>query len=84
MKYSFNFIQIANWIYIVRKWLEKLVINLEEENFSRKDAILLLRTQKKHLELIKDTLNKKNRLLGIQPEFFKNLEKIKKQYGIEE
>ena len=84
MKYSFNFIQVANWIYIIRTKLKDFRIRLDKEKISKQEAIELLNSQKRQLELIKDILNKKSRLLGIQPEFLKNLKQIKKEYGIEE
>ena len=84
MKYSFNFIQVANWIYIIRTKLKDFRIRLDKEKISKQEAIELLNSQKRQLELIKDILNKKSRLLGIQSDFLKNLKEIKKQYGIEE
>lgn len=84
MKYSFNFLQVANWIYIVRTNLKNLRTKLDKEKVSKQEAILLLEQQKRYLELIKDILNKKTKLIGIQPDFLKNLKEIKKQYGIEE
>ena len=71
MKYSFNFIQVANWIYIIRTKLKDFRIRLDKEKISKQEAIELLNSQKRQLELIKDILNKKSRLLGIQPEFWK-------------
>jgi hypothetical protein len=84
MKYSFNLIRIANWVYVIRTKLKDLRVRLDKEKISKEEALQLLTTQKKRLELIKDVLNKNTRLLGIQPEFLKNLEQIKKEYGIEE
>lgn len=84
MKYSFNFLQIANWVYIVRTSLKKLRSRLDTEKIDKKEALQLLKSQKKQLELIKDIINKKTRLQGIQPDFLKNLKQIKKEFGIEE
>jgi hypothetical protein len=84
MKYSFNFVQIANWIYIIRTNLKNLRLRLDREKLSKEEALRLLTAQKYQLELIKDILNKNARLLGIQNDFLKNLQEIKKQYGIEE
>jgi hypothetical protein len=84
MKYSFNFIQVANWVYIIRTKLKQFRTRLDEEKVSKQEALELLKSQKQQLELIKDILNKKTRLLGIQPDFLKNLKEIKRQYGIEE
>ena len=84
MKYNFNFIQVANWVYIIRTKLKEFRVRIDNEKVSKQEAIQILQHQKRQLELIKDILNKKSRLLGIQPEFLKNLKEIKKQYGIEE
>lgn len=84
MKYSFNFIQVANWVYILRTKLKEFRIRLDREKVSKEETLQLLKQQKRQLELIKEVLNKKTRLLGIQPEFLKNLKEIKKQYGIED
>ena len=84
MKYSFNFLQIANWVYIIRTALKNFRLRLDEEKISKNETIQFLKSQKRQLELIKDILNKKTRLHGIQPEFIKNLKEIKKQYGVEE
>lgn len=83
MKYSFNFLQVANWIYIIRKQLKALRLRLDTENVSKEEAIKLLQQQKAWLLLIKDVLNKKTRLMGIQPDFLKNLESIKAELGVE-
>jgi len=84
MKYSFNFIQVANWVYIIQDKLKKLRIRLDKEKIPKEEALRLLVAQKQQLELIKDILNKNVRLMGIQPDFLKNLKQIKKEYGIEE
>jgi hypothetical protein len=84
MKYSFNFIQVANWVYIIRTKLKEFRLKIDKEKVSKEEALELLKSQKRQLELIKDILNKKARLQGIQPDFLKNLKEIKRQYGIEE
>lgn len=84
MKNSFNFIQIANWVYLIRTNLKKFRLRLDTENVSRDEAVKLLKLQKYHLELIKDIFNKRSTLSGIQTDFLKNLTEIKKSYGIEE
>ena len=84
MKYSFNFIQVANWVYIIREKLKVLRIRLDTEKIPKEEAIRLLTAQKQSLELIKDIINKNTRLLGIQKDFLKNLKNIKKEYDIEE
>lgn len=84
MKYSFNFIQVANWVYVIRTTLKDFRARLDKEKISKQEALLLLNSQKRHLELIKDIINKKARLLGVQKDFIINFKEIKKQYGIEE
>jgi hypothetical protein len=84
MKYSFNLIQIANWVYVIRTKLKDLRIRLDKEKISKEEALHILHAQKQSLELIKDIINKKSRLLGIQSDFIKNLKQIKKEYGIED
>ena len=84
MKYNFNFIQVANWVYIIRTKLKEFRLKIDKEKVSKEEALELLKSQKRQLELIKDILNKKARLHGIQSDFLKNLKEIKRQYGIEE
>jgi hypothetical protein len=84
MKYNFNFIQVANWVYLIRTSLKNLRIRLDKEKLSKEETLQLLTAQKRQLELIKDIINKKTRLLGVQKDFIANLKEIKKQYGIEE
>jgi hypothetical protein len=84
MKNNFNFLQVANWIYIIRSNLKGFRVRLDKEKINKEDALNTLKSQKRHLELIKDILNKNVRLMGIQPNFLKNLKQIKKEFGIEE
>lgn len=84
MKNSFNFIQVANWVYIIKTKLKQFRLRLDTEKVSKEEALEILKTQKRQLELIKGMLNKNVRLVGIQPDFLKNLKTIKKEYGIEE
>jgi len=84
MKSSFHFIRVANWVYILRTKLKNLRVRLDTETVSKQEAIQLLREQKRQLELIKDILNKKVSIFGIQKDFLLNLKNIKKEYGIED
>jgi hypothetical protein len=83
MKNSLNFLQIANWIYILRCSLKSLRVRFDKENVSKDEALKILKSQKKRLELIKDIMSKTTSLQGIQPDFLKNLKNIKKEYGLE-
>jgi hypothetical protein len=71
-------------VYIIRTRLKELRVKLDKEKVSKTEILEILNSQKLNLELIKDILNKNTRLLGIQPDFLKNLKQIKKEYGIEE
>ena len=84
MKYSFNFLQVANWVYIIRTSLKDFRTRLDKEKVSKEEALTVLKQQKRQLELIKEILDKKTKLLGIQTSFLKNLKEIKKSYGIED
>lgn len=83
MKYSLSFIQIANWIYLIRSQLKEFRLKLDKETVSKQEAIKLLEQQKAWLLLIKDVLNKKTRLIGVQKNFLKNLENLKRELGVE-
>ncbi len=84
MKYKFNFIQIANWMYVCRQNLFNLRIDVVKEKISKNEAIEKLQAQKRQLLLIKDILNKKTFLHGIQPNFLKNFKKIKEMYDVKD
>jgi hypothetical protein len=83
MKYSFSFLQVSNWLYVIYKQLKALRQRLDKENVDKEEVIKLLEQQKISLLLIKEVLNKKTRLMGIQPDFLKNLESIKREFGVE-
>jgi len=74
MKFKFNFLQIANWIYILKS--KHLEINTQ--------SIDLIDNQIRLLELIKDVINRKKYLSGIQKDFLKNLKKVKDELDIKE
>lgn len=84
MKYKFNFIQIANWLFICRDNLLKVKEQAIENKISKEEAIQKLESQKRHLLLIKDVINRKIILHGVSHDFLNNFKDIKKQYGIEE
>jgi hypothetical protein len=83
MKYSFSFLQISNWLYVIYRRLKTLRERLDKENVDKEEAIKLLEQQKAWLLLIKEVLNKNTRLIGIQRDFLKNLEDIKREFGVE-
>lgn len=84
MKYKFNFIQIANWMYVCRQNLFNLRIDVVKEKISKNEAIEKLQAQKRHLLLIKDIINRKTFLHGIQSSFLRDFKKIKEMYQIED
>jgi hypothetical protein len=84
MKYKFNFVQIANWLFICRDNLLKVKEQAIENKISKEEAIQKLESQKRHLLLIKDVINRKIILHGVSREFLAKFKDIKKQYGIEE
>ena len=73
MKSKFNFLQIANWIYVIKNKHDNLSIDE-----------ITINNQIRLLELIKDVINKKKFLSGIQKDFLKNLRKIKDELNIKE
>jgi hypothetical protein len=65
---------------------ENLMKIREEANdgFKNKQEIIeKLKKQKRDLLLVKEILNRKVKLHGISPDFLKNLQAIKKEYGLE-
>lgn len=84
MKYKFNFIQIANWLYVCRTNLSDIRNTILEEKISKSEAIEKLQAQKHQLLLIKDIINRKAILHGVQRDFLLNYSKLKEEYGIEE
>lgn len=84
MKYKFNFIQIANWLYVCRNNLSNTKSSILEEKISKSEAIEKLQAQKRQLLLIKDIINRKAILHGVQRDFLLNYKKLKEEYGIEE
>ena len=84
MKYKFNFVQIANWLFICRDNLLKVKEEAIQNKLSKEEVIEKLESQKKHLLLIKEVINRKIVLHGVSRDFLAKFKDIKKQYGIEE
>ena len=80
MKYVFSFIQVVNWLIVCRGSLQKMADQVLEKSIEEDEVIKLLEKEKHKLQLLKDVLNRKGNLRGIQPDFIKNLENIKKEY----
>jgi hypothetical protein len=84
MKNSFNFLQFTNWLLICRENIENIKQDVLNERITKQEAIDRLLTEKKKIGILKDVLDRKVRLFGIQSTFLKSLKEIKKRYGIEE
>jgi len=84
MKYSFNFLQVTNWLLICRENIKKIRDQVLNEEISKEQAIELLQREKHHITSLKDILHRKTRMHGISKDFLRNLKEIKKEYGIED
>lgn len=84
MKYSFNFIQVTNWLMVCRENIKKIRDQVLNEEISKEEAVSKLTAEKNKVTKLKDILNRKIRLHGIQKDFLKNLKEIKREYGIED
>lgn len=84
MKYSFNFLQVTNWLLVCRENIKKIRDGVLSEQISKERAIELLSIEKHRISTLKDILNRKIRLHGISKDFLKNLKEIKKEYGVED
>ena len=84
MKYSFNFIQVTNWLMICRENIKKIRDKVLNEDMSKEQAIEMLISERNKVTKLKDILHRKVRLHGIQKDFLKNLKEIKREYGIED
>lgn len=84
MKYSFNFIQVTNWLMICRENIKKIRDKVLSEDISKEQAIEMLTSERNKVTKLKDILHRKVRLHGIQKDFLKNLKEIKREYGIED
>jgi hypothetical protein len=83
MKNNFNFLQFTNWLLICRENIEKIRQEVVDEKITKQEAIDRLLIERKKISILKEVLDKKVRLFGIQPSFLKSLEEIKKKYGID-
>lgn len=84
MKYSFNFLQVTNWLLICRENIKKIRDLVLSEEISQENAIEMLISEKKKVTKLKDILHRKVRLHGVSKDFLKNLKEIKREYGIED
>jgi len=84
MKYSFNFLQVTNWLIVCRENIKKIRDQVLAEEISKEQAIQKLLNEKRRITTLKDILNRKTRLHGISKDFLKSLKEIKKEYGVED
>lgn len=84
MKYSFNFLQVTNWLIVCRENIKKIKDSVLSEQITKEKAIELLLSEKNKITKLKDILHRKVRLHGVSKDFLNNLKEIKKEYGIEE
>jgi len=84
MRNTFNFLQFTNWLLVCRENINNIKQEVLEEKITKKEAIEKLLLEKKKISILKDVLDRKVRLHGIQPNFLRNMEEIKKRYGLDE
>lgn len=84
MKNKFNFIQFTNWLIVCRESIIKIRDDILNDKLTKEQAIEKLISERRKISILKDVLDKKARLHGIQPNFLIKLKEIKKQYGIED
>lgn len=84
MKYSFNFLQVTNWLLVCRENIKKIRDSVLSEAISKEQALELLTTEKRRISVLKDILLRKTRIHGVSKDFLKNLKDIKKEYGVED
>lgn len=82
MKYAFSFIQIINWLLTCKSSLQNLAS--ESKSLSKPELIAKLKLQKQKLLVVKDVLDRKTKLQGINSDFLRNFKEIKRAYGIED
>jgi len=84
MKYSFNFLQVTNWLLVCRTNIKRIRDQVLNEEITKDQALVLLRAEKHKIAALKDILHRKARLHGVSKDFLQNLKDIKKEYGIED
>ena len=84
MKYSFNFLQVTNWLLVCRENIKKIRDQVLSEQITKEEAVKLLQVEKRRISTLKDILHRKTRLHGVSKDFLKNLKEIKKEYGVED
>lgn len=83
MKYNFSFIQVINWLVTCKNNLLKFEEEIKNNPQSKKDLLERMKAEKRKLLLVKDILDRKTKLQGVNAEFLKNFNKLKKDYGVE-
>ena len=84
MKYSFNFLQVTNWLLVCRANIKRIRDQVLSEEITKEQALVQLLAEKNKIAALKDILHRKSRLHGVSKGFLQNLKDIKKEYGIED
>lgn len=84
VKNSFNFIQYTNWLLVCRENILKIKQQILNDELTKEEAINKLISERKKISILRDVLDKKARLHGIQKDFLTKLNQIKKEYGIDD
>jgi hypothetical protein len=74
MKYNLSFIQILNWIYVLKEKIKNTNIQSSE----KQQLVEELLKQQKNLNKIIDVLNKKSKFVGVQKKFLDEYKKLKR------
>lgn len=82
MKYNFSFIQVINWLVVCKNNLLKLQSEVANTPLDKQALVEKLKAEKRKILLVKDILNRKIKLQGVNAEFLKNFNKLKEEYGI--
>ncbi len=75
MKYSFNFLQVTNWLLVCRENIKKIRDAVLAEEISKEQAIEMLTNEKRRISTLKDILYRKVRLHGISKDFREYLQR---------
>lgn len=83
MKSSFNFLQIANWLYVCKENILNIREQVKAGEITKQQAIELLKIEKRRVSVVKSVLERKATIHGVSQTFLRKLKEIKKQYGLE-
>lgn len=84
MKYNFSFLQVLNWLFVCKTNLLSFNQQLKEGEINKEQIIDKLKAERRKLLLVKDVLDRKVKLQGINADFLRSFKQIKKDYGVED